>query len=95
MKRLPKREFLNGALCTLITLLKRWYTICSNDIPLLQNRLLIIASEVRYLDTNFSHGLGRLGEAHAHDPEVREREVFATLYYDLSRNKVSKDKFTG
>ena len=52
LKRLPKREFLNGALCTLITLLKRWYTICSNDFPLLQNRLFIIASEVRYLDTN-------------------------------------------
>ena len=51
--------------------------------------------EVRYLDTNFSHGLGGFGEAHTHDPEVREREVFATLYYDLSRTKVSKDKFTG
>ena len=47
--------------------------------------------EVRYLVTNFSHGSGGF----AHDLEVREREVFATLYYDLSRTAVSKDKFTG
>ena len=56
---------------------------------------LSLVHEVRYLDTNFSHGLGGFGEAHAHDPGVREREVFATLYYDLSRTKVFKDKFTG
>ena len=57
--------------------------------------LLSLVHEVRYLDTNFSHGSGGFGEAHAHDPEVREREVFATLYYDLSRTAVSKDKFSG
>ena len=44
LKRLPKREFLYGAICTVITLLRCWYANSSNNVPLLQNRLFLIAS---------------------------------------------------
>ena len=96
LKRLPKREFLYGTICTITTLLK----CCTQILQMIfhcfwTGYLLSLVHEVRYLDTNFGHGSDGFGEAHAHDLEVREREVFATLYYDLSRNKVSKDKFTG
>ena len=44
LKRLPKREFLYGAICTVITLLRCWYANSSNNVPLLQNRLFLIAN---------------------------------------------------
>ena len=55
---------------------------------------LSLVHEVRYLDTNFSHGWVDL-ERRTHTTRKFESEGSLRLYYDLSRTKVSKDKFTG